>query len=456
LTPFMMGSTPVTNNKTALNAPLGITIGENTQLTNRGEKDIFKSFGMNMMWDGLDSDLIQPIQPQVLFKSYTDNSQQRLSVDAVGLAGAGPRLFFSSATGNANADQYNAYPRANQELGRLSFWGSTGQQLNPSSYNVPSFISVAAADNWDTWNSGVAGNTNVYMAATSTGTNPDTYLSYKGGELILGGGNSQPVTLAPAYNGSGNNPNLAYSSSVTKWAEANYASGTSGAKFSVTNGGSVGGGNVGDMELSLKRNDNSSTVANPITVLYSGSFASRAGSIIASFSGYSNSLNGKSATFSAPSTITTSSTGNESALGNNTYTLYHYFGDSYLIYSGATEITYVGIGGTDPFAAITQTGGATATTVVSSGVTAKEWKFNLAEQSDDLLLQSDGTTKVEFTTNETIFSNRVRFQNLTTAEITALTGMAVGDTVYNTDENTLCFYSGLGTNGWQKVNHANL
>jgi hypothetical protein len=94
--------------------------------------------------------------------------------------------------------------------------------------------------------------------------------------------------------------------------------------------------------------------------------------------------------------------------------------------------------------------------VVSSGVTAKEWKFNLAEQSNNLALQSEAVTKVEFTDDVSIFSNRVRFQNLTTTEINALTGMAAGDTVFCTDASsgaTLCFYDG---SSWQKVSHANL
>jgi hypothetical protein len=91
--------------------------------------------------------------------------------------------------------------------------------------------------------------------------------------------------------------------------------------------------------------------------------------------------------------------------------------------------------------------------VISSGVTAKEWKFNLAEQSNNLALQSEAVTKVEFSDDASIFSNRVRFQNLDTTAINALTGMAAGDTVYNTTENTLCFYNG---SSWQKVSHANL
>jgi hypothetical protein len=460
LTPFMMGSTPVTNNKTALNAPLGITIGENTQLTNRGENDIFKSFGMNMMWDGLDSDLIQPIQPQVLFKSYTDNSQQKPAGGSVGIAGGAPRLFFSTANGNANADAFDAYPRANQELGRLSFWGSTGQQLNPSSYNVPGFISVGAADDWDTWGGSTAGNTNVYMGATSNGSNPDTYLSYKSGELFLGGGNSKPVTLAPAHNGSASNPSEAYATSPTKWAEANYASGVTGAKFSVTNGGSVDAGVVGDMELSLKRNDNSSTLASPVRSLLSGSISPylESGKILLTFNddgSFGSKLNGLSATVSAPSTIDASvanggnpfyGSGNETALGNNVYDLSFAFSAGgvayYYILSSGSRVGYTDISGSDPYYFVTQTLGMTVTTVVSSGVTAKEWKFNLAEQSNNLLLQSDGTTKVEFTDDQTTFTN---IPVIPSHSNVSLPTSVAGGMIYVTNGNNKPAY-GDGTN----------
>jgi len=462
LSTFMLGQTPVTNDTTVLNSPLGITIGENTQLTNRGENDILSSFGMNMMWDGLTS-YGRPIQPQVLFKSYTDNSEQG-EVGSIG--GAGPRLFFTSANGNSGDNAFDTYPRANQELGRLSFWGTTGEQLTPSSYSVPSYMSVQAADDWDTWGGGVAGNTNVFMASTASGQ-AQTYLAFKSGELYLTGSNSNPVTFAPAQSVSGFRPELAYDGSTTTWANINYANtGTNaGAKFTVTNGDSVDAGVVGDMQMSLKRNDNSSNLVTPVRSILSGSAspALEGGKIVFTFTddgSIGSTLNGLAATVSAPSTIDESiynggpffGSGNETALGNNVYDLSFAFTSAgvafYYILSGGSRVGYTDIGGSDPYYFVTQTSGMTVTTVVSSGVTAKEWKFNLEEQSDNLLLQSDSVTKVEFTTDETIFSNRVRFQNLDTTAINALTGMSAGDTVYNTTEATLCFYDG---SAWQKV-----
>ena len=456
---YTIGQTPVTNTRTALNAPLGITIGESTQLTNRGENDQFRSFGVNMLWDGTDSTVVTPIQPQILFKQYTDNTQQKLAAGSAGPSGAGPRLFFSSATGNADVDAYSTYPRINQELGRLSFWGTTGTQLTPSSYNVPGFISVAAADNWDTWGGGTAGNTNVYMGATSNGVNPDTYLSYKGGELFLGGGNSKPVTLAPAHNGTALSLENAYSGAVTTWANANYASGTTGAKFTVTNGGSVDAGVVGDMELGVKRVDNSSTVTEAITTTFSSTLLGGAlpnGWILCVLP-FGSTFNGKTATISAAGTIVASATGNETALGGNTYTFSYVYtggsGDIFYISSGGVPVSYTSIGGADNYSPVTQNLGMSGSYIVSSGVTAKEWKFALEEQSEDLKLQSDGTTVMHFTDARVFVDEVFRFQNLTTTEINALASPESGDTVYNTTENKICFYNGTA---WQKVTSATM
>ena len=467
---FTVARTNLTPANTIIKANDGIVIGQNTDLSNRGENDVFRSFGLNIMWDGTETYSTAP-QPAVLFKSYTDNSQQ----STIGQLGSGaPRLFFTTANGKSTDDPFSVYPRTNQELGRLSFWGSTGTQLNPSSYNVPSYMSVQAADNWDTWGGGPAGNTNVYFASTSSVSgNPDTYLAYKGGELFLGAGNSKSITLAPAAQVTGARPEEAYIGGDTVWANINYANtgSSSGSKITVNNGGSVGAGTVGDMQLSLKRVDNSSNLTTNIEsildgVVISSGLYNRPFLMLNSALSPANTLDGVLATISASGTITASSTGNETALGGNQYYLNYLFtsgatgNHGYYLTTGApvggggTVVTYTSLGGASPYVSgsgdfnTIQTTPSTTTTVVSSGVTAKEWKLNVAEQSNNLALQSESVTKVEFTDNESIFSNRVRFQNLDTTAINALTGMAAGDTVYNTTEATLCFYDG---SAWQKV-----
>ena len=478
LSEFTIARTNMTPANTVIKANNGIVVGENTDLTNRGENDVFPSFGVNIMWDGLTDTGTEPIQPAMLFKSYMDNTAQS---NAGNLGSGAPRMFFTTANGKSTDNAFDSYPRLNQELGRLTFWGSTGELLNPSSYNVPAYMSVGAANNWDTWGGGVGGNTNVYFGATGNGVTADTYLSYKEGEVFIGSNstNKKPITFLPAAQVTGTRPQEAYIGGDTRWAEINYAdtSAPSGAKFTINNGGSVDAGTVGDMQMSLKRLDNSSNLTTDIESILDGTVLGLSNQplvMLDSALSPGNTLDGIVATMSASGTFTTSSSGNESALGGNQYTLNYVFtsgstgNHGYRLSTGGaapisgggsgTVVTYTTLGGSSPYINAgdfntIQTTPSTVTTVVSSGVTAKEWKFNLAEQSNNLALQSEAVTKVEFSDDASIFSNRVRFQNLDTTAINALTGMAAGDTVYNTTESTLCFYNG---SSWQKVTHSAL
>ena len=410
---YTMAQTSITDSKTALNAPMGITIGENTQLTNRGENDQFRSFGMNMLYDGKQA--IAPgaqIQPQVLFKSYTDQT-----VYSSQPGSSGPRLFFSSALGNVDSNPYTTYPRTNQELGRLSFWGSTGTLLNPSSYSVPAYMSVHAADDWDTWTGGVGGNTNVYMGATSNGNTTDTYLAYKKGDLLLGSANSKPVTIAPAYGQNGTTPEQAYTGNYPTWANVNYANtgAASGAKLQVTNGGSQGIGIVGDMELSVHRNDvtgggSNTSVTNSYTFgsnyynnLQLGGFPDKSAFIFGNTGGSDIDLAGLTSGDQVTFNNYTGALGTE-VNGNSYYVLvrpYAYTGFSpgtfyaqYLIalYTDATLST--------PLQLATSSGAyGTAGTMewfVAPSVTDREFKFQLPEQSDNLILKNNNADVVFF------------------------------------------------------------
>ena len=410
---YTMAQTSITDSKTALNAPMGITIGENTQLTNRGENDQFRSFGMNMLYDGKQA--IAPgaqIQPQVLFKSYTDQT-----VYSSQPGSSGPRLFFSSALGNVDSNPYTTYPRTNQELGRLSFWGSTGTLLNPSSYSVPAYMSVHAADDWDTWTGGVGGNTNVYMGATSNGNTTDTYLAYKKGDLLLGSANSKPVTIAPAYGQNGTTPEQAYTGNYPTWANVNYANtgAASGAKLQVTNGGSQGIGIVGDMELSVHRNDvtgggSNTSVTNSYTFgsnyynnLQLGGFPDKSAFIFGNTGGSDIDLAGLTSGDQVTFNNYTGALGTE-VNGNSYYVLvrpYAYTGFSpgtfyaqYLIalYTDATLST--------PLQLTTSSGAyGTAGTMewfVAPSVTDREFKFQLPEQSDNLILKNNNADVVFF------------------------------------------------------------
>ena len=457
---YTLGQTSVTNSRIALNAPLGITIGESTQLTNRGENDRFKSFGLNMLWDGLTPTLSnQRIQPAILLKSYSDNSQGQTNRSS-----GAPRLFFSSAYGNINDNPYGAYPLEHQELGRLSFWGSTGTQLNPSSYNVPAYTSVHAADNWSGWGGGVAGNTNVYNAATSNGVNADTYLAYKNGELFLGSNSTKPITLAPASQPGGQNPQNAYSGAVTTWANVHYANpgASTGAKLTVTNGNSSGVGVVGDMELGVFRNDvtnggSNSSVQNGFTLgsnfynnLQVGGYPDKSAFIIGNYNSGPVDLTGLSNGDQVTFDNYTGALGTE-INGNSYYVLvrpWTYQGSfpgtpfyaQYLI-ALYTDATY-----TTPLQLTTGSGayGSTGTVewTVAPSVTDREWKFNLAEQSEDLVLSSNGADKVTFTSDQTTFTN---IPVMPSHSNVSLPASVAGGIIYVTNSNNKPAY-GDGTN----------
>lgn len=231
----------------------GLVVGENTSLTSRGFNDQVQGFGINMLWDGVSTAGDSSKIPQILARSYRDNT-----LASVLKAAAGPRLFFASNSGNADDYPFSTYPEANQELGRITWWGTTGDNTSPGTTNPPAMISVQSANDWETQGV-VAGNTNVFMSATAAkDEGSDLYLSYKEGALILAskGSGDQPIIFAPTQFSS-NAPHNAYSGNYAQWATVNYADtvASSGSKFTVTNGGSSDAGTVGDLELALFRND---------------------------------------------------------------------------------------------------------------------------------------------------------------------------------------------------------
>ena len=103
---FTVARTSFTAANTVIKANEGIVIGQSTDLTNRATNDIFTSFGINMMWDGLTTTpSTQRIQPAVLLKSYSDNAFGQTNRSA-----GAPRLFFTTANGNSNDNPYASYP----------------------------------------------------------------------------------------------------------------------------------------------------------------------------------------------------------------------------------------------------------------------------------------------------------------------------------------------------------
>lgn len=398
-------------------------------------------------------------------KSYTDNT---LATSFP--SNAGPRLLFSSLKGKSTDYAFGQYPRANQELGRIAWWGPAGDNLAPTTIRPPAYISVQAHNDWDD-DSTVAGNADMYISSTSNhSSGSDVFVAYKHGELILSSGknsaeNHKTVSIAPTQQ-PGNNPQSAFGTNYTKWAEFNYEdlSADTGSELIITNGGSTGAGTVGNMSMGLKRNDVSGSATINIPLVLSGQYWNALGGganevwlQFPTSQGIGSSLNGVAFTFGGTGTNGVVGSGNESNLPSSTTYYFDYiftFGgnDAYAVMTDSgltTHLSYTSIGGSDPgsnnYAPQTAL---TATYSVTSGVTEKEWTFSMAEQSDDLVLKGNTTSVATFTSNRTQFELSAKLKSYTTTEINALSGPQAGDVVYNTTLNQICFYNG---SAWQKV-----
>ena len=239
-----------------------LVIGKTTNMTNRAEFDVLQSYGINMMWDGREAQGNPSKIPQFLMKSYTDNSLAATSAPS-----AGPRLFFTSAYGNADDSEFATYPRQNQELGRLTWWGTSGTNTGYSTTNPPAYISVQARDDWSAGGTRHGGNVDMYFAAASDhDSRADIFLTYdQGGRLILGsnaynGGANSDVIIGHAQTGTSGNPHTAYGTNPEAWMKVNYGNpaNSSGSMATITNGGRTGQGQVGEMLLAFDRINNTS------------------------------------------------------------------------------------------------------------------------------------------------------------------------------------------------------
>ena len=374
---------------TFINSNYGFTVGANASLSNRINNDPFTGFGYNQLWDGTEdynTDFgFTGAIPQIGTKQYTDGSLQSTTPYV------GTRLQFNSAYGQITDNPTQWYPRTGQELGRVGWWGSHGNLENPSSLAAPAYISVQAADNWTE-----GSNASMYFVATSDygTTYREPFISYEKGNLILAGGNvqgvTQNITFAPAKRAqqSGIDPAGTYDfvggpTSTAAFATINYAntSANSGSKFSVNNGGSLGAGTVGDMQVSLHRKDNSYTANAAVTniqAFWPAAVAGTAADVVQVTSGSGAIPRGVDVTFSG---VTTSGW---TFLNGNTYVFTDPgYGPTFstLTQSGTnvTQASGSAVAGSGQYEYVSS---------ASSGVTDKEWNLTLAEQSEDLNIQT--------------------------------------------------------------------
>ena len=409
------GRTSLEATKQVLKAPIGLTIG-NATMSNRGDNDSFTNFGLNFVWDGKTpygseyaGSSNSTLVPQMLFKNYTDNT---FASGSSGLGRGGPRLFFASSTGNIDTNEFAKYPRKSQEIGRMLFWGPTqdvGDAM--STVNPAGFISATAHADWTSSNKLEMG----FVANGHGFNNGDVFLKYIDGKVVLAGGHNgstyKGIHFAPAEVTSNGNIAQTYATLGHTWANVNYAnpSANTGAKLTVTQGGAVASGS-GDTMFSLDRDliQGSTTLnlqavgngavldqdiilgngnENTVVVVTSASADIADGNPV-TFAGVggpgAGNLNGQSFFIKAGSIF------DSGGANPDSFQLFH---DSGL--SNAVVRSQIGY---DTNPATFTTGGGNCT-ITTTGTTARDYTFNLASGSENLVLSTNGTTHSTFYSN---------------------------------------------------------
>jgi hypothetical protein len=182
-----------------------------------------------------------------------------------------------------NQSYLSTYPRNNDEMGRLTWWGPTQFLPGTSTVNAPAWISGVAGQDFVDTNSGMG----MYFANSPNTTRFDRSLylaSTKGATLIASAADSsnthQPVIFAPSHllASGANNGNSVWlynqtvngtetvidniQTSGAHFAQVNYANATAltGSRFTVTNGNNSTTEHEGNIALSLDRNSNTANV----------------------------------------------------------------------------------------------------------------------------------------------------------------------------------------------------
>jgi hypothetical protein len=269
---LFQGRTQLEAPRTVMNLPRGLVVG-NGDMTNRAENDPFPTFGINVLWDGLTSNVDyggNNPATQLLIKSYTDNNAQS---DSTAKTTSGPRIFFTAAEGNKNQPYQVTYPRNNLELGRITWW-SGAQNAPPaqlSTLAAPAFISVVTnRDMTGNHNGGVG----MYLSASPNNNvgRRGLFVAHQLGDTLIASSNatssgaSLPITFAPMWTAAtattaGNAVsqfNNTMGATNYQWANVNYDNPTAyqGSRLSITNGASTVAGRNGNLTLALDRNNN--------------------------------------------------------------------------------------------------------------------------------------------------------------------------------------------------------
>ena len=437
---FLRSRTALDVKQGVFKAPNGMVVGNSTEMSNRGANDPITGFGINVMFDGKDDAITQPadstnVLPQILFKQYTNNTFQGVAASTI--SRGGPRLFFTSATGDIDTDVLDQYPRANQELGRMSFWGSAGDFSVPSSINVPGLINANAHDDWTSVGS-VGGNLDMHFAATSNKDfGADVFMSYEAGELVLASGKnstSADIIFAPAQQSNNGNVINAYSGTIHSYAKINYddVSSETGSKLTIKQGAVAS--SAGNLSIDFDREYIAGT--DSITVgpffgwvdsddLIAGGSPALPSDVVMLIDGTGpfgtiettgtqltiSGVTGPGATNLNGGTFYVKSIADEdpgvtypdAALGTGTIVFL------YTDVACTTRASASTVGVVTDFGTGTGTGNGTVEWLIT-GTTAKNWEIVLESGADDLKLKADDVTKVTFSDSAVTIPNDVRIE----------------------------------------------
>jgi len=440
----------------------GILIG-NASPTARMTGDFDVLPGINQLWDGTKvwGNTTWYNNPTFQFgmRQFSDNSAQSNNKHL------GPRMFMVSSNGNAGDSEFDWYPRAGQELGRFTFWGTLGTDPNPPQTIPPAYISVQASDDWDN-----GSNCSMYFQATSAYANSsssrDQFLAYHRGNMIIASGQSSNVTsqnagitFAPART-VGANPQDAYdfagnsqTTQMQTFGRVNYAniSANSGAKISVTHGASSGAGTVGDQVVEIRRFDNTLTgtqTVNDTRYLMNAAFSNSAlqladfglpvSDCIRVNTGNSDTVNGL---LGLPVTFSGITDSNWTHYNGNTFVLRTIgFAPFFAVFDSANANPIVSSGTSNLSGAGATVASMEFNTSVSSGVTNSKYEFVLPEQESNLYIKNDDFTSVKITGNTEV--NFTAIPTLPSHSNTSLPSAGTaGGMIYVTNGNNKPAYS---------------
>jgi len=240
----------------ALNTPFNMTIGKNTNIGNRPFNDAFKSFGLNIGFNGkLETDYFTTLPiTQIAVGQHIKNSgavNNNYFRDA-----AGPRFFLSTFDGDVDTPVGEQYAKNGDELGRLMAWSRAQTLSSPSTYYANQKISFYADDFTSNNTRGVATlvTTDDISRSSKMGTNNGDGISSNSANFTYLAG--EQIELKPVSPNTGTGAyatglgcrKKSYATAMTQTSDN-----LKGSRLVVGHGAESRKTEIGDLELGIRR-----------------------------------------------------------------------------------------------------------------------------------------------------------------------------------------------------------